>query len=64
MMTREVFSLVKVSVENDEITAAQRIAGHQYLSQRTLVPPCQTHRRRTILYMCCVIQAGSLGLLW
>jgi hypothetical protein len=35
MMTREVFSLVKVSVENDEIRIAQRIAGHQYLSQRT-----------------------------
>jgi hypothetical protein len=30
-----VFSLVKVSVENDEIRIAQRIAGHQYLSQRT-----------------------------
>ena len=48
MMTREVFSLVKVSVENDEITAAQRIAGHQYLSQRTLVPPHQAHRHGSI----------------
>jgi hypothetical protein len=63
MMTREVFSLVKASVENDEITAAQRIAGHQYLSQRTLVPPRQTHRRGSVLLMWCVIQAGSLGLL-
>ncbi len=63
MMTREVFSLVKVSVENDEITTAQRIAGHQYLSQRTLVPPRQTHRHRSILWMWCVIQAGSSELL-
>ena len=63
MITREVFSLVKVSVENDEITIAQRMAGHQYFSQRTLVPPRQTHRRRSILLMWCVIQAGSLGLL-
>jgi hypothetical protein len=59
MMTREVFSLVKVSVENDEITTAQRIAGHQYLNQRTLVPPRQTHRHESILWMWCVIQAGS-----
>jgi hypothetical protein len=49
MMTREVFSLVKVSVENDEITIAQRIAGHQYLSQRTLVPSRQAHRHGSIL---------------
>jgi hypothetical protein len=48
MMTREVLSLVKVSVENDEITTAQRIAGHQYLNQRTLVPPRQTHRHGPI----------------
>jgi len=34
MMTREVFSVVKVSVENEEIKTAQRIAGHQYFSQR------------------------------
>lgn len=63
MMTREVFSLVKVSVENDEITIAHRIAGHQYLSQRNLVPLCQTQRYGSILGMWCVIQAGSSELL-
>ena len=49
MITREVFSLVKVSVENDEITIAQKIAGHQYFSQRTLVPPRQAQRGGSIL---------------
>ena len=63
MMTREVFSLVKVSVENDEITIAQRIAGHQYLSQRTLVPPRRADRHGSMFRMWRVIQAGSLGLL-
>jgi hypothetical protein len=63
MMTREVFSLVKVSVENEEIKTAQRIAGHQYLSQRTLAPPVRGHRHGPNSWMMCAIQAGSSGLL-
>jgi hypothetical protein len=63
MITREVFSLVKVPVENDEMTIAQRIAGHQYLSQRTLLPPRRAHRHGPTPRMLWVIQAGSSGLL-
>ena len=63
MMTREVFSEVKALVEIDEMIIAQRIAGHQYLSQRTLAPPHRTHRHGPTSWMLCAIQAGSSELL-